>query len=173
MIEESEIIGLQLQAAYGAMLPDLIKSLVNRELDAGIWLDGYELAVTPNELNLDESNELLKIILTANPQYKINIEALSGIIEHELPQGSFARLTWLVAEDATFVISDSLRVARFRYSDMIWCTPRISYDGIKLKEIKNNEVHGLCWHLSKSYDPDEPFCLDLKNGTILIGTIIE
>jgi len=173
VIKNFEIVGLQLQAAYGAMLPTMVKSIVNRELDEGIWLDGYELAVTPKELSLDESNELLRIILTANPECKINIEVLSGVVEKELPQGTFARLTWLVAEDATFVITDSLRVARFKGSSMMWCTPRISYDGIKLIEVANEEVHGLCWHLSKSYEPDEPFRLDLENGTILTGTIIE
>ena len=172
MITESEIVDLQLHANYGSMMPVIVKTLVNRELDDGVYLDGYETAVTKNDLNHDEGLELMEIILTANPKARINIKKLSSVIDKELPQSAFAKVSWLVDKDASFVMTDSLRVAKIKGTNVLWCSSRISYDGIILKEIKKNKVYGLGWLLSESYEPDEQFCVDLNSGKVLSGQIV-
>ena len=172
MIEETEIIDAQLECAFGSSMPLIIKSIVNRELDAGIWIDGFESAVTKDALNHDQGLELLNIIIESYPSYRININELKHAVEYVLPQSTLTKPTWLIADDATFVITDSLRVARFHGSNLRWGTPRISYDGIKLIEIKNGYVNGLSWHLSRSHTPDVPFCIDFESGELLSGTVV-
>ena len=172
MIEEHEIVEAQLEFAFGSLMPMLIKSIVNRELDAGIWHDGFESAVTKDDLCHDQGLELLNIILRIYPSYRINIDNLMHAVEFVLPQSSLTKPAWLVAEDASFVITDSLRVARFKGANLIWGTRRISYDGIKIIEINNGRVNGLSWHLSRSHSPDVPFCIDFESGELLTGTIV-
>ena len=172
MITEPEIVDLQLHANYGSMMPLIVKDIVNRELDAGVWQDGYETAVTENDLNNEQGLELMEVILRANPKARIDIEKLSSVIDKELAQSAFAKISWLVEKDGSFIMTDSLRVAKFQGKNVLWCTPRISYDGIILKEIKRNIIFGLSWFLSDSYEPDIPFSIDIENGKVLSGEII-
>jgi len=172
VISKNEIVELQLQSAFGAMLQVLIKSIVNREMDEGIWIDGYEIAFTKNALNHAESMELLHIVLKKNPEMKIDLEKLSHLFESELPQSVGTKIDWLVSEDGCFVVSDSLRVGKFKKNSMLWRTPRISIEGIIFTEIKNNEVHGLSWH-GRSYPPDEPFVLNYVTGRVVLGNIVK
>ena len=172
MINKKEIIELQLQSAFGLMLPVLIKSIVNREMDEGIWIDGYEIAFTKNSLNHSDSMELLHIILDENPEMKIDLEKLSYLFESKLPQSVGTKINWLVSEDGCFVVTDSLRVGKFKKNSMLWRTPRISIEGINLTEINDNKVHGLSWH-GKSYPPDEPFIICFTTGEVILGNIVE
>ncbi len=154
------------------MMPAMIQGLVNRELDAGIFLDGYEMAVTPNPLNHEEGNILLETVIEANPKTRIDIEKLSQVIERVLPQCEFPAKSWLV-EKESFVMTDGLSVAKFQGTNVLWCTSRISIDGIILKEIKENILYGFCWLASEAYKPDVPFRIDLENGNILSKEVVD
>lgn len=173
MITKKELVDLQLNAELGHMMPTMVKKLVNRELDEAIWEDGYETALTKDELNFEEGMNLLNILLTNSPRGKIDLDELNANIDSELPQSIFAKVSWVVADDASFVMTDSLRVAKFKLSKVVWCTSRISLDGILLKEIKDEKVIGMSWQGSPSYEPDESFILDFQNGKVLSGKILD
>jgi hypothetical protein len=172
MITEKELVELQLNSAFGHMMPTMVKNIVNRELDKSIWEDGYETAVTERDLNYEEGIKLLDILLKNNPNVKIDLDELESVIDSELPQSAFAKVSWIVSENASFVMTDSLRVAKFQQSKVIWCTQRIALDGISLKEIRNEKIFCLAWQGSSAYEPDEPFILDYQTGEVLSGNIV-
>lgn len=169
MIPAPRLVDAQLHATFGAMLPVLMKGLVDKELSAGIWVDGYEIAGAPGELTRAEGMELLDIALREQPDLRIDVEKLRAVVDAKLPQSAFARVAWLVCDDATFLMTDSLRVARFHKENMLWCSPRISFDGVTLCAVEDHKVSGLAWLGSKSNLPDTPFELNYSTGAILKG----
>jgi len=38
------IVGLQLESEFGIRMPQMVQKLVDAELNAGIWKEGYDLA---------------------------------------------------------------------------------------------------------------------------------
>ena len=80
---------------------------------------------------------------------------------------------WIVDEGGAFALTDSLRVARFDRASIVWCTPRISWDGIRLDSIEDGLLQGRAWHLSDSVTPDAPFTLNFQTGVILKGEAVE
>ena len=169
MIELSDLIDLQLEALFGQMLPPKIKALINRELDMGAWVDGYEEAVKQQDLDSAESTSLLEVLLREHPSSRLDTQALCENIASELPQSSLAQIQWLVAGGTNFVMTDSLRVAYFNREKVIWCTHRFALDGIKLLEIRGSILSGLAWQGSESYVPDEPFKIEIARGAFLTG----
>ena len=166
-----ELVDVQLDAIYGATMPVKIQNLVNRDLDAGIWEDGYDLAVNPAGLDHAEGQELLDMVLKRYPDYKIDKAPLLESIDANLPQSYFEGVLWMVADDGTFILTDSLRVARYRNNSPVWVTPRISFDGIELVSVDSETVRGLAF-LGGSNVPDSPFTLDFETGSVLEGTTI-
>ncbi|MEM7599808.1 MAG: hypothetical protein AAF357_00145 [Verrucomicrobiota bacterium] len=167
-----ELVDLQLDAIFGATMPSKVQALVDAELNAGRWHDGYDIAVNASGLNQSEGQKLLDIVLGQHPGLKIDQEKLLASIDQNLPQSTFAKVLWLAADDGTFVVTDSLRVARYRMESPIWITPRISFDGIELVSADADVVRGLAFLGSSNY-PDSPFTLDFESGSIREGSVIE
>ncbi len=166
-----ELVDIQLDAIYGATMPVKVQDLVNTELNAGRWEDGYDIAVSPSGLNHDEGQALLDIVLKRHPDLMIGKTALLESVAANLPQSDFAKVLWMTADDGTFVLTDSLRVARYRNDSPIWVTPRISLDGIDLVSVDRKTVRGLAF-LGASYTPDSPFILNFETGEVIEGDII-
>lgn len=164
-----ELVDLQLNAIFGSTMPPKVQALVDAELNAGRWQEGYDLAMNPSGLNQSEGQELLDIVLRQHPNLKIDRDALLGSVDKELPQSIFAKVLWLAADDGTFVLTDSLRVARYRKETPIWISRRVSFDGVELVSVDKQVVRGLAF-LGDSCSPDSPFTLDFETGAILEGT---
>ena len=144
---------------------------MNNAIDNGFWVDGFEIAIKNGELDYHETNELLGVISNNFPETKISPATFLPILNDALPQGVFAPITWLIADDMTIIASDSLRVARLTSSSCIWSTPRLSYDGIELISIDGNRVNGLAWLLKTNNEMDS-FTLSFFDGSILDGTVV-
>lgn len=162
----SVLIDLQLDAIFGCTMPPKVQALVDAELNAGRWEDGYDLAVNASGLNQNEGQELLNIVLASYPDLKIDRDSLLTSISRTLPQSVFARVLWLAADDGTFILTDSLRVARYRKETPIWISRRVSLDGIRLISVDRDVVRGLAFQ-GDSYPPDAPFSLDFETGAVL------
>lgn len=70
------LIDLQLDAIFGCTMPPKLQALVDAELNAGRWQDGYDLAVNASGLNQKEGQELLNIVLTRHPGLRIDQDVL-------------------------------------------------------------------------------------------------
>ena len=127
-MNNQDIIDLQLDSFFGNTMPKKIQSLVDTELNEGKWHDGYDIAVNPSGINESEGRELLDVVLSQHPSLRIDEKILRESIEKELPQSVFAKVLWMTANDGTFIVTDSLKVARYRDVSPLWVTPRISWD---------------------------------------------
>ena len=166
----STIVDLQLEALYGYGLPTKIQKLIDHEMNLGHWVEGYELAAFPDEVDEPNARKLLEIVLEQDPALRIDGSTLSRLVEELLPE---SRVLWIVHEDGSYALTDGLRVARFLGASLIWRTPRISIDGIVFGSLKDGKLRGLAWQ-GESWDdsPDDPFTIDFETGEILEGQIV-
>lgn len=166
------IIDLQLEAIFGDRLPLKIQRAVDDEMNLGHWVEGYELAAFSDELDEAKSQELLGIVLNQHPALLIDVPVLRKIVEEQLPQSFGAKVLWIVHEDGSFALTDSLRVARFHNGAFTWRTARISFDGIEFDSLVDRKLRGRAWLGSSSYSPDSPFTIDFETGELLEGQIV-
>ena len=164
-----DIIDLQLESFFGGKFPQKIQRLVDDELNQGHWVDGYESAVCHSVIDGDAARKLLEIILTQNPELRIDQDALMEAVEDKLPQSFCAAVSWIAGESGAYALTDSLRVARFEGTEMIWRTPRISWDGIEFDSLADGRLRGRAWMLSSSVKPDTGFEIDFETGELLEG----
>jgi hypothetical protein len=148
-----------------------LKFAVNKAIDNGHWVDGFEIAIKSGELDSNEIRELLGIVSNIFPETSISPTKFLAVINDALPQSALAPITWLIADDMTIIASDGLRVARLTLSNCIWSTPRLSFDGIKLIDVDEKRITGLAW-LLRPNDEMDSFTLALNDGSILTGTIV-
>lgn len=169
----ASIVELQLEAEFGVRMPQMVQKLVDAELNAGIWKEGYDLAVNPPFNRQEEGQELLDVVLQHYPDYAIDLPRLREEVEAELPQSDYAKVLWLVdSRDGSFCLTDSLRVARWNPKMHLWTSPRVSYDGISLEAIEGLKLRGLSFNFD-TYDTDLPFILDWEKGSVIEGEVIE
>lgn len=93
-------------------------------------------------------------------------------VERERPQSFGADVGWIADTDGSFVLRDSLRVAKYVNQVVLWCTPRISLDGIILDSIDENVVRGPSSQVG-AYEITNPFVLSRDTGELLEGEKIE
>ncbi|CAN5829655.1 hypothetical protein BH11VER1_BH11VER1_04360 [soil metagenome] len=167
-----DIIDVQLDSFFGGKFPQKIQHLIDDELNQGRWVDGYELAVCQDVICGCDARKLLEIVLTQHPDLKIDRDVLLATIEDKLPQSMGAPVSWIVGESGAYALTDSLRVARFERTAMIWRTPRISWDGIEFDSLMSGRLRGRAWMLSSSLTPDASFELDFETGEILDGQAV-
>jgi len=172
-MKRSAIVDLQLEALFGDKFPSKIQRLIDHEMNLGHWVEGYELAAFPDEMDEPKARELLEIVLKQDPALRIDGSTLSRLVEELLPECSGALLRWIVHEDDSFALTDGLRVARFLGASLIWRTPRISFDGIEFASLKDGKLRGCAWlGGSPSLSPDDPFTIDFETGELLEGKIL-
>ena len=167
-----DIIDVQLESFFGSKFPQKIQRLVDDELNHGRWAEGYELAVSQDVINGDDARKLLEIVLTQHPELRIDQASVMKVVEDQLPQSWGAPVSWIVAESGAYALTDTLQVARFEGADLIWRTPRISWDGIEFDSLADDRLRGRAWMLSSSVNPDSPFELDFVTGELLVGEAV-
>lgn len=164
-----DLLSLYMEMEFGSQGCHLLKSLVNEALDNGEWHDGFEVAVKTGELDYRECAELFESVRKAYPHIVFNASTVKALIELHLPQAALTSIRWLIADDGSLVITDSLRVARFLNDELVWVTKRISWDGINLTKIVNNEIVGQWLSPIVSQNEWKPLRLSLHDGTLLEG----
>jgi hypothetical protein len=168
-----EIIDVQLESFFGGMFPQKIQRLVDEQLNQGLWMDGYDLAVSQSVIEGDDAGKLLEIVLTQHPELRIDRDALEEVVADKLPQSCIgAPVSWIVAESGAYALSDTLRVARFDGVRMIWRSPRISFDGIALDSLFGGRLSGRAWWLGSQKTLGAPFEIDFETGELLEGQIV-
>lgn len=167
------IIDLQLEALFGTRLPLKIQRVVDHEMNLGRWVDGYELAAFPDEMDEARSRELLAIVLGQYPELRIDDHTLRELVEKLLPQSVFWKVLWIVHENGSYALTDSLRVARFNGASLVWRSPRISLDGIEFVSLTESKLCGLAWLGSDSLALDSPFTMDFETGELLEGQAMD
>ena len=166
-----EIIDVQLESFFGDKFPHKIQRLVDQELNQGQWAEGYDLAACRGIIDGDDARNLLAIVLAQNPPLQINESELKSVIQTNLPQSS--SVSWIVDDSGAFALTDSLRVARFEGTSMIWRSARISYDGIEFDSLADGKLRGRAWFVSSNLTPDSPFTFDFDTGELLEGNIVQ
>ena len=167
-----DIVDVQLDSFFGARFPWKMQALVDNELNNGRWLEGYDIAVSPEVIGNSEAEELLKIVLDHNPDWRLVEDVLMSLVDEHLPQSQCARLRWIVDEVGSFALTDSLRVARFDMASISWVTSRLSFDGIEFDSLANGILKGRSWLASSSVNPDSPFKIDFDSGELLEGEVV-
>ncbi|MEO0416322.1 MAG: hypothetical protein AAF226_15355 [Verrucomicrobiota bacterium] len=167
-----EIFDVQLDALFGARFPWKMQRLVDEELNRGVWVEGYDIAVSEEVIRIADAEKLLQIVLTQHPDLRIDREALQTTVEDRLPQSLGARVGWIVSESGAYALTDSLRVARFERNSLIWSTPRISFDGIEFDSLVDGRLRGRAWWLGSHESPDSPFEIDFETGELLVGQVV-
>ena len=167
-----DIVDVQLDLFFGARFPWKMQALVDNELNNGRWLEGYDIAVSPEVIANSEAEELLKIVLDHNPDWRLVEDVLMSLVDEHLPHSQCARLRWIVDEVGSFALTDSLRVARFDMASISWVTSRLSFDGIEFDSLANGILKGRSWLASSSVTPDSPFKIDFDSGELLEGEVV-
>lgn len=167
------LLSLCMEMEFGSRGCRLLKSFVNEVLDSGEWHDGFDIAVKTGDLDYYECTKLFDIVKTVYPNDIIDSEKLKSLIEHYLPQAGLTDIVWLVAEDGSLIITDSLRVARFFCDRVIWVTKRISWDGIKLNRINAGVIEGEWYSPINSQREWSPLKLSFDTGALLEGKEIQ
>ncbi|MBN9692910.1 MAG: hypothetical protein J0M24_21905 [Verrucomicrobia bacterium] len=168
-----QLIDLQLDAMFGRTMPQKMQALVDADINEGGWQDGYELAFISASLDQAGGQKLLNMVLAQHPEFVIDQARLLAAIESVLPQRRVgARVLWIVDETGSYALTDSLRVARFEGSRVIWRSPRISWDGIEFDSLIDGRLRGRAWWLGSHESPDSPFEFDFESGELLVGQIV-
>lgn len=171
-MNKHELISLYMEMEFGEQGGIMLKALVNTALDNGEWHDGFEIAVKATELDYDERNELFDIVKKSYPEVTLNIHKLKNLIDEELPQSSLTQIRWLIADDGSLIITDSLRIGRFLDDSVVWVTKRISWDGINLIKIENDEIIGEWYSPINSQQEWSPLRISFSDGKLLEGEVI-
>ena len=158
-----------MEMEFGSEGCQQLKLFVNDVLDSGEWHDDFDIAVKNGELDYYECTKLFDIVKRTYSNDIINIENLKNLIDRHLPQAGLTNIEWLVADDGSIILTDSLRVARFLKDRLIWVTGRISWDGIKLNRITNSVIEGEWWSPIDSQQEWKPLKLLFNDGTLIEG----
>ena len=161
-----------MEMEFGSIGPILLKELVDNALNNGEWHDGFDIAVKSGPLDYEETKELFSIVKATYPEIIIDVIALRELIDNHLPQSTFSQISWLIADDTSIVVEDSIRVARFKNNSIVWVTDRVSWDGIKLIKIENNEIIGEWFDVTNPKKYWRTLKLSFENGKLLEGAKI-
>jgi hypothetical protein len=168
-----QLIDLQLDAMFGHTMPEKVQALIDEDVNEGGWQDGYESAFISSSLDQVTGQKLMDVLLAQHLDFQIDQARLLGAIERELPQSRVgARVLWIVDQSGSYALTDSLRVARFEGSRMIWRSPRISWDGIEFDSLIDGRLRGRAWLLGSDRTPDSPFEFDFESGELLVGQVV-
>jgi len=168
-----KLLTLCMEMEFGSEGCRQLKLFVNDVLDSGEWHDDFDIAVKIGELDYYECTALFDVVKKAYPDDIINIDKIKELIDKYLPQAGLTNIIWLIAEDRSLIITDSLRVARFLNDRLIWVTKRISWDGIKLSRINADIIEGEWWSPIDSQQEWKPLKLLLNDGTLIEGEEIK
>jgi hypothetical protein len=72
-----------------------------------------------------------------------------------------------IVEQRIIVFCTFWEISAFGEKDRLWTTQNLARDGIEINKIENGFIYGV----SKSYDKDLPFKIDLKTGETIRGNV--
>ena len=169
----SEIIRICLEIEFGDEPKNSLKGFINKALDEGEYFDGFEIAVSKNDLDYKEYEELYKAFISAYVKDTPDIKTIRKLIDDYLPQSYFTKTSWLVSDTGEIYTTDGLRVAKIFNNNLIWVTKRVSYDGINLTKLTDHELIGQWYNPMDDENPWNELKLSTKNGALLKGEVIE
>jgi hypothetical protein len=172
-MEAREIIGVSLDITFGNNPKKSLKDFINKALDQGEYYDGFEIAISKNDLDYKEYEELYKAFNGAYVADIPNLEEVRKLIDEYLTQSYFANTSWLVSNLGEIYATDGLRVAKIFNNKLIWVTKRVSFDGINLHTLTDEEVIGQWYSPIDDVNPWKELRLATKDGALLKGKIIE
>ena len=79
-----DIVDVQLDSFFGSRFPWKMQALIGHELNNGRWADGYDIAVSPEVISTTEAQQLLHIVLAQNPDFKIDEDILTSLVDDYL-----------------------------------------------------------------------------------------
>ena len=167
-----DIVDVQLDSFFGSRFPWKMQALIDHELNNGRWADGYDIAVSPEVISTTEAQQLLHIVLAQNPDFKIDEDILTSLVDDYLPQSKGARVSWIVDGLGSYALTDTLRVARFDMVTLSWVSSRISLDGIEFDSLRGGRLKGRTWLGGNTIKPDSPFEIDFDSGELLVGEAV-
>jgi len=74
----------------------------------------------------------------------------------------------LVPGDNLLILSDFTRLAACGSSGLIWRSPRVCWDGLKILEVSRDTVEGIGYDPTNSITHESRFVVDLKTGRSLL-----
>lgn len=169
----SEIVKVCLNVAFGNEPKKSLKEFINKALDQSEYYEGFEIAISKNDLDYKEYDELYESFLSAYNKYIPDIEAIKFLIDKHLPQSYFTNTSWLVSDAGEIYVTDGLRVAKIFNNKLIWVTKRVSWDGIELEELTDSEVIGQWYSPIDENSPWSELRISTKDGALLKGEVIE
>ena len=172
-MEINEIIHTTLEITFGNQPKKALKEFINSALDRGEYFDGFEIAISKNDLDYQEYDDLYDSFKKAYKDDIPEIKVIQQIIDKELPQSYFTKTSWLVSPVGEIYATDGLRVAKLYNNSLIWVTKRISWDGIELTELKHKMLHGKWYSPVNDYSPWSELVLSTQDGSLLKGEVIE
>jgi len=172
-MNKSEIVKVCLEIAFGNEPKKSLKDFINKALDKSEYYQGFEIAITKNDLDYKEYEELYAAFISAYSQDIPDIEATKKLVDEYLPQSYFTKTSWLVSDIGEIYATDGLRVAKIFNNNLIWVTKRISYDGINLKNLTEYALLGEWYSPINEERPWSELKISTKNGNLLKGEVIE
>ena len=171
-MNKTDLISLHMDIHYGQGYCRKLKSLVNEALDNGEYIEGFEVAIKKGDLDDQECRELLQIVHEHYP-IDLDFEKLDFLIEEHLPQSEVSTISWLVSDNGSLIVTDTLRVAKFTNGELAWVTKRISWDGINLFHLSNDEIVGEWYNPTSADDFWSPLRISSSSGRLIQGEEID
>ena len=75
----------------------------------------------------------------------------------------------LVAEKGLIVFSDFIRLAAYRRGTVVWRSPRVCWDALKIIRITREAIEGVGYDPTNSITRELPFSVDLETGRSLLS----
>lgn len=172
-MKKSEIIKVCLEIAFGNEPNKSLKEFINVALDQSEYYQGFEIAISKNDLDYKEYDELYEAFLLAYKNEVPDIKEIRALIDKYLPQSHFTNTSWLVSDAGEIYATDSLRVAKIFNNKLIWVTKRVSWDGINLEKLTELEVIGQWYNPIDENSLWNELRISTKDGALLKGEIIE
>ena len=66
------------------------------------------------------------------------------------------------------IFSDLTRLAAYNSNGLIWRSPQVCWDGLRIVEVTNQRIQGLGYDPTNSTSHERPFAVDLKTGASLL-----
>lgn len=172
-MNRSEIIKVCLDIEFGNDPKSSLKNYINNTLDQGEYYEGFEIAISKNELDYKEYEELYAVFKSAYDEDLPNIDVLKKLVDEYLPQQYFTTMSWLVSETGEIYATDGLRVVKIFNDNLVWVSKRVSYDGINLIKLTEDEVLGQWYSPIDDDSPWRELRISTNDGTLLKGVVIE
>lgn len=92
--------------------------------------------------------------------------------DFEKPLGVFAVTidNVIQTDDGTIIMTDGFHVRMVGSAGELWCSPRISWDGIKDLKLNNKLLTGLAYDPRRDQDDWTPFTVDIATRKIIGGS---